>query len=292
MFVTNNGFSKAVGGAIAAGVMSVSLLAGASAQAADWSNTDIQYLYGRSYQDYDDHGNKIDDQAKSVITLEHADGWSYGDNYFFFDVSNPFGGNNGTDGLGKDGKGTVTYGEWSPRLSIGKTFFGKELGFGGIVKDTFLAANFEYSSGDFWARGHSILVGPGFSLDLPGFAFADINFYARKSYRDAMAKDTGLGGQVTIDWLYPFSIGSTSWSFGGFADYAFGEKGGVNIYGGNGTKANSLITQPQLLLDVGALMGAKPGVLKAGIEYDVWINKYGLDGANESNPLAMVMWTF
>ena len=284
MFVTNNGFSKAVGGAIAAGVMSVSLLAGASAQAADWSNTDVQYLYGRNYA----HTAGEDNVAHGVLTLEHSDGWSYGDNYFFFDISNPFGGNtNSMDG----GAGTATYGEWSPRLSIGKTFFGKELGFGGFVKDTFLAANFEYSSGGEYSRGHSILVGPGFSLDLPGFAFADINFYARKSYRDYVQSDTGLGGQVTIDWLYPFAIGSTQWSFGGFADFAYGEKGG-SAFGGSASKANSLITQPQLLLDVGALFGGKPGVLKAGLEYDVWINKFGIDGQNESNPLAMVMWTF
>ncbi|MEN6543865.1 outer membrane protein OmpK [Parvibaculum sp.] len=292
MFVTSKIFSKAVGGAIAGGVMAVSLMAGASAQAADWSNTDIQYLYGRSFQDYDKYGNKIDDQDKGVVSIEHASGWSYGDNYFFFDVSNPFGGNDGVDGRGGLGKGTVTYGEWSPRLSVGKIFAGKELGFGGIVKDTFLAANFEYSSGDHFATGHSILVGPGFSLDLPGFAFADINFYARKSYRQWIAKDTSLGGQVTIDWLYPFTIGSTQWSFGGFLDYAFGEKGGVTQYGGDASKTNSVITQPQLLLDVGALIGAKPGVLKAGIEYDVWLNKYGIDGANESNPNIMVMYTF
>ena len=46
---------------------------------------------------------------------------------------------------------------------------------------------------------------------------------------------------------------------------------------------------PQLLLDVGNLWGAEDR-LYAGVEYQVWRNKFGIEGADEDNPQLIVTW--
>jgi nucleoside-specific outer membrane channel protein Tsx len=217
--------------------------------AADWSTTNIQYLQGSGYQ-----LNPTSDMT--IMTFEHADGWGYGDNFFFFDVNYPMSTN------------TSYYGEYSPRLSLGK-MTGSDLSFG-PAQDVMLAFGLEF--------------GIGFPLKIPKFAFFDFNFYARQSYLDGVGSSQP-GYQATIDWLLPFSIGKSKWQFTGFVDYAFGENGGAFA------KADNLIAGPQLLVDLTNLMGAKgKGKVLGGVEYQVWNNKYGVDGVNESIPQVMLKW--
>lgn len=244
--------------------LALSLLAslGMTSQAADWSSTNVQLLYGSNYAD--DFG--IDDKSKAIMTIEHANGWKYGDNFMFVDIAN------------LESKGTSLYAEFSPRLSFGK-ITGKKLAFG-VVSDVLAAGTVEMGDGI-----RAYLLGVGFALDLPKFAFADINIYARKSYRDFAAQDTDIGGQVTIDWLLPFKLGTVDFAFEGFADYAFGEKGG------SAPKADNLIAGPRLLVNLGSLVGGKPGSLQAGIEYQIWRNKFGIKGVHEDVPQIMVKWT-
>ena len=228
--------------------------------AAEWSTTNVQILHGTSYAD--DFG--IDDKRKNVFTFEHANGWKYGDNFFFVDVSNP------------NAKGTGYYAEFSPRLSLGR-MTGKNLSLG-IVKDVLIAGTWEMGQG---VRAY--LVGLGVALDLPKFAFADLNLYSRKSYRDFVSDQTDTGFQVTIDWLLPFEVGGLKFAFEGFADYAWGEDGG------SVPKEDNLVAGPRLLLDAGDFWGAK-GALQVGVEYQIWRNKFGIDDMDEDVPQAMVKW--
>lgn len=231
-----------------------------AASAADWSSTNVQLLHGTKYAD--DGG--IDDKKKAVFTFEHANGWKYGDNFFFLDTSNP------------DARGTSHYAEFSPRLSLLKLAGGAEMK--GLVKDVLIAGTWEQGDG---VRAY--LVGPGLALNLPGFAFADINLYARKSYRDFVADQTDTGWQVTIDWLLPFELGGAKFAFEGFADYAWGEKGGTV------PKENNLVAGPRFLIDVGNFLGA-PGKVQAGVEYQVWRNKFGIKDVDENVPQIMIKW--
>lgn len=240
-------------------VLALSLLASASAasQAAEWSTTNVQLLHGEGYE--------LGDNSMAIMTMEHANGWKYGDNFFFLDVINPA------------AKGTSYYAEFSPRLSLGK-ISGKDLSFG-IVKDVLVAGTLEMGE-----DLRAYLLGIGLALDLPKFAFADINLYYRESKRDWLAVQTDAGAQVTIDWLLPFQLGGQKLAFEGFADYAWGEKGG------SAPKADNLIAGPRLLIDVGNWFGA-PGTLQAGVEYQIWRNKYGVKGVHEEIPQVMVKWT-
>lgn len=235
----------------------LAMFTGSTAYGADWSTTNIQYLQGSGYQ-----LNPTSDM--SIMTFEHADGWGYGDNFFFFDVTYPTSDN------------TSFYGEYSPRLSLGK-MTGSNLSFG-PVKDVMLAFGLEFGN-----NLHSTLYGVGLPLNIPKFAFADVNLYARNS--TVAGNSAQPGYQVTLDWLLPFSIGASKWQFTGFVDYAFGENGGA------GAKADNMVAGPQLLVDLTDTFGSKgKGKVLAGVEYQIWTNKYGVSGVNESIPQVMLKW--
>jgi nucleoside-specific outer membrane channel protein Tsx len=80
-------------------------------------------------------------------------------------------------------------------------------------------------------------------------------------------------------WLSPFNIGNLSFAFEGFFDYAF-DMDHVE---------DNIITAPRLMMDLGKLWGA-PDMLQVGVEYQIWRNKYGIDGIDEDVPQLMVKW--
>jgi nucleoside-specific outer membrane channel protein Tsx len=48
------------------------------AAALDWAHTDVQLLYGEGFI--------LGESQRATVTLEHAHGWEYGDNFFFIDL--------------------------------------------------------------------------------------------------------------------------------------------------------------------------------------------------------------
>lgn len=237
----------------------------ASAGAAKWSSTNVQYLYGDSYAQIgvDGEGNLGSTEvSSSVITLEHVNGWKYGDNFFFVDITN--------SDRGDPNKPTSYYGELSPRLSFSQ-LTGLDLS-AGIIKDVLFTATAEIGQGF-----HNNLYGVAVDLNIPHTPVAQINYYIRNEI--GAGKD--LGGQVTLVWLTPFSLGSVDFAFEGFFDYAFGMD----------HAENNIITAPRLLVDVGKAWGAK-GTLQMGIEYQIWRNKFGLKDIDEDVAQAMIKWIF
>lgn len=237
-----------------------------------FATTNVEYLYGTSYQDI---VNGEDDKA-SIITIEHFDVWKYGDNFLFVDITNP---DREGDVTGPGAKGYASYyAELSPRLSIGKTFFGKELAFGPF-SDVLLTSTLEIPDG----LEQVYLYGVAADLKLPLGSFFQTNLYVR----DNQDSHVGDGYQVTFAWGFPIKAGSLLFQFEGFFDYAFDQKG----------LEDNIITAPRFLLDLGQFFG-KPGCLQAGVEWQFWNNKFGikntLDGSgksnNESVPQAMIKW--
>jgi len=103
----------------------------ARAGSATWSSTNIQYLYGTSHEriEFDPEAGLYGvEESRSVITVEHVNEWKYGDNFLFFDITNPDRGDAQTP--------TSIYGEISPRLSFAK-MTGKKLS-RGLFKDVLL----------------------------------------------------------------------------------------------------------------------------------------------------------
>ncbi|WP_420467609.1 outer membrane protein OmpK [Panacagrimonas sp.] len=240
-----------------------------------FGTTNIQYLYGTTYADFnEDFSGFTDDDEASVITIEHFNVWKYGDTFLFVDITN---GEREGDDFATPGKGFGQYyGEISPRLSFGK-IFGTELKFGPVI-DLLFTSTLEIPSE---GVEQTYLYGLAADLKIPGTQFFQFNWYIRNPQSAALE----TGQQITLVWASPFSLGKTAWLFEGFFDYAWGEDPKVPGV----SYQDNIITAPRLLLDVGALFG-KAGILQAGVEYQIWRNKFGIDGMDEDVAQAMVKW--
>lgn len=223
-----------------------------------WQSTSMSLLYGTKNQAINFGTMEAEEVDKTIITMEHASGWKYGDNFFFFDLSQPFDTNSGI------------YGEWHPRLSASK-ITGQSVGMG-FIKDVLLATEINMDTG--W---RAYMYGLGFDLDIPHFKFFSINFFIR----DDMTINDSSTWQISPSWNIPFSLGGARFEFGGFLDYS----------GAQGQGEGQILTSPQLLLDVSNFAG-KPGNFFAGIEYQYWQNKKGVEGVDENYVQFMTKWFF
>lgn len=221
----------------------------------EWTSNNIQFLSGSGFELGSSHHN--------TITLEHADGWKFGENFLFMDFTQ------------RDDIGLEVYGEWYPRLSL-KKLLNKDLSLG-VFKDLSIVsginAGSEPSSDPFIAY----LLGAGISFDIPYAEFVQLDIMAFKSDD---VNSTGM--QITPVWSIPFSIGGLNFKFRGFLDWVSASATGGEDY---------ILTQPQLLLDAGDLLGHKNKVY-AGIEYWYWHNKFGIKGVTEQSIQATLLYSF
>ena len=234
----------------------LSLVISIPVQASDivqWHSTNIQALRGNHYE--------VGPKKRSIITLEHASGWNFGDLYTFCDLSF-------REGDADD----ILYCEITPRISLKKTT-GIDVSYG-ILKDLSLA--FQTEQGEDSLDRYS--YGIGIDLNLPYFKFFKVNNLIRNN-PDRQDKTF----QIYTAWSLPFEVSGAKFSFSGFADF-YGEEGGATV--------PSQQTQPSLLLDVGDLTWNEEGKFFAGVEYQYWHNKFGIDGVTESTPQLQAKWVF
>lgn len=231
-------------------ILFISLPLSAGANLLEWHTTNVQILRGKGFE--------LGDDIMGIATLEHANGWKYGDNFLFIDyfIDDP----------------NQSYGEFSPRLSFSK-ITGEDFSYG-LIQDVLLS--FTYEKGvDFDA----LLYGAAVDLNIPGFALAQLNAYAR----DNTSFSDDFGWQITGVWSRPFDLGNTKWVFEGYFDYAeFENRSGVRNF----------LTQPQLNLDLGHALGYEEGHLYTGVEIQYWDNKFGIDGIEEFAPQALIKYVF
>lgn len=192
------------------------LLFTSNSYSAIWSSTIIDYMYGTTFVD---SSTKKKDVKYDTITLEHASGWEYGDNFFFVDLTN----------LGSSS--ASAYAEFSPRFSTNKIF---NIQYGEVLTDILLAAQINVASG----QRRADLVGVGFDFQIPHFKFFNAALY----FRDSKGLDKSTY-QISFAWEANFNLG-INMKFAGFLDYA----------GKEGTSEANLITQPQLLWVVNKYM--------------------------------------
>lgn len=235
-------------------VVMCAVCVGGSARAGEWlqwHSSNVQLLRGHDY--------KVGEEQRTIVTLEHANGWKYGDNFGFIDLSYP------------DGEDSTYYLEVSPRLSLGK-MTGLDFSYG-LIKDVLISTTFEKGRG----QGPQYLYGGAVDLNLPGFKFFSANAYVHDS-----TELDGQTWQVTLAWNRPFEIGGLKFLAEGFADFQ----------GREDTSHSNQLISPRLLLDVGDLAGIGSDRVMAGVEYQYWHNKFGIDGVTESVPQVQLKWIF
>jgi nucleoside-specific outer membrane channel protein Tsx len=232
--------------------LSVGMLGGGQAIAGDllyWQNNSLTYLYGQNF--------KVNPEIQHTVTFEHADGWKYGDNFFFLDKI--FYNGDEDDLVGSN----TYYGEFQPRLSFGK-IFDQKIQFGPVT-DVLLAMTYEFGEGDV----ESYLIGPGFDLAIPGFDFFQVNFYNRTT--DGSRPGDNVW-QITPVWSYTIPVGNSDILIDGFMDWVVD-----NDENSRGTYHANLHFNPQVKYDLGKAMGWGEKQLYVGVEYDYWKDKYGID---------------
>lgn len=221
----------------------------------EWTSTNIQLLTGDGFE--------LGSSRHNTVTIEHADGWRYGENYLFMDI------------IQRDDIGLEVYGEWYPRLSLNK-ISNKDLSFG-LIKDFSIVGGINAGSEPSNDPFLSYLLGGGISLDIPHTEFIQLDVMA---YKQEAVNNVGI--QITPAWSIPFTLGGLDFKFRGFVDWvSAAATGGVDY----------ILTQPQLLLDLGQLSGHKDK-LYLGIEYWYWHNKFGTEGVNEQSAQATIMYNF
>ena len=241
-------------------ILASGLLAGGQANADDlllWQNNSLTYLYG--------HDFKINPEIQQTITFEHASGWSFGDLFFFTDLTKY-----NTDAQNSSGDGHTYYGELSPRLSFGK-ISGTDLSFGPI-KDVLLAFTYEFGEDD----NESYLIGPAVDLAIPGFNYFQLNTYLRTT--DGSRPGDNVW-QITPVWSYTLPVGDSDILIDGYMDWVVD-----NDENSRGEYQANLHFNPQIKYDLGKALKWGEKQLYVGIEYDYWKNKYGIkDGGFTSD---------
>jgi nucleoside-specific outer membrane channel protein Tsx len=223
-----------------------------------WTSHNLQVLYGNDFQ--------LGDKSRPTMTLEHSDGWQYGSNFFFVDM------------VDRNDVGIELYSELYSYLSFNK-ISGLNSSFG-IVKDISLMVGLNIGNKPESDSFKAYLLGLNFDLTNDWFNYLNLSVSAYKD--DNLKHKYGL--QVTPVWSLPFELAGIKFKFRGFTDFNFGNT--------NAAKNFSILSQPQLLLDVGDLADWKSDKVYIGTEYQHWHNKFGIKGIDEHVVQAMIIGFF
>ncbi len=231
------------------------------------NNVDARVTTSSNAQLLTGSGYELGSDDRDLLTIEHSRIFDRGDAFLFFDVSSDSGSNEAN-----------IYGEANLRLALPGPFqINHSMP---LVKRIYGASSLELGE-----ETHSYLVGLGTSLDFPKFRYFNVNLFLRQSRRDFIENDTDLGGQVNMNWQLPFVLGDWHMKFEGHLDYSFSENGG------DLPKHDNLNSAPRLLVDVSRWLGSQDSFF-AGIEYQIWRHKFGVQGVHENVVQAMVKVNF
>jgi nucleoside-specific outer membrane channel protein Tsx len=266
-----------------------------SSQAEIWSSTEVHYSSGTL--------DRVANQGTAdtaIMTFQHAGGHKYGDNFFFIDHLRYS--ENKDTGIYVADDSSEFYGEWYSNFSLG-AITGNDMSFG-AVKDIGIIAGFNFAPevDSTW-----FLPGVRLALDLPGFAFANLDITAYNHVGGASKNSVAFGVvdeessyMLDFNWAYPFKAGGLSWSIEGHAEYIAGRKQTNTRYDNFANKRvdgtvdleNWILMQPQLRMDLGEALGNEAGNFFVGIEYQYWKNKLGVKDQNESTVQLQTVWNF
>ncbi|MFL2771445.1 MAG: hypothetical protein ACJZ9F_10580 [Rhodospirillaceae bacterium] len=240
----------------------------------DWAVTEFQSNFGVIDTPTFAGGG---DNSTVVFTIEHSDGWAYGDNYFFIDLAKST-----TQFYNK----WDIYAEYYANFSfskIKKRKFSK-----GILADIGVIAGINW---DLDAKVVKYLPGIRFGLSLPGFDFANLDITAYIDDNAGLAKGGApkQGDSVMVDfnWGYPFSIGKLDFAVNGHLEYIHKRRDTL----GNQV-ASHVLNQEQIRWDIGKALNGTPGRVFIGLELSIWINKLGDRMTDEFAPQALFAYRF
>lgn len=238
------------------------------AQAADWSDSWIQYRVGNKFHE---PNNQLD-VKKNVVQLGYASGYKYGSNFFTVDALHS---DDADPAQGGDSGATEIYMVYRHQLHLGK-ILEKDLAFG-PVKDIGLTAGFDLNTKDTAVapRKRLLVAGPTLKFDVPGFL--DVSLMAAKEQNhnafgsQEKTRDFDTQALLNVSWGIPFTLGAVPLKFSGYLNYLSG-KG--KDYNGRETSPETT-SRSYLMADVGQMTMGRKNLFLMGIGFEYWRNKFG-----------------
>lgn len=257
------------------------LLVSLNVYSADWNDTSIGVRYGTQFSETG-AGRGI---TKTTYNFTHADGDSYGVNYFTVDTiisDSQDHAVNGTDGAQE------IYGFYQRTVPFSVLGFNDEAN--SYLNDISLLFRVDLGSKntDFGSRPRKYRLGLEFPVPIEnGFWNFSLSAYKETNYNGFVGEKVSFDPTWSVGSAWSIPVGPGS--FGGFVS-AIGPKGKDGF--GNETKT-------EILLRVNYLLNVGDSGLKVGLGYEAWRNMFGNDealdvtgGSRENTPMLMAEYHF
>lgn len=221
-----------------------------------FTRTEAQFLVGDRFKL---GSNTPDTNARATITINHFTKFEPGDLFFFIDFARELDG---------DRENSI-YGEVYAALDLSRLMDEQSDQWSWNLA-AIAGANIGNTSG-------ALLPGVRLNLKVPGFDLFSLYALAYETFRDGRDRDLKTTYQGTFVWNLPIiKDGDVRLlRFSGFLDVRGGR---------DDTQASTIITQPQIRLDIGHLLFDQPNKYHLGTEFSIIRNKFNVRGVNEFAP--------
>ena len=223
---------------------------------------------------------------EAALNISYANAYTYGSNFVSLDLEN-FGHQDPANIIGYQGQKATSssmefYGVFRTTLSGNALTNSKKFAIGPFSDIGFeVGADICTQDDVFASYKRMVVAGPQFSIAMPK-GFWNVSLHISKEWNtDAYAPKGATSfdavPELETAWLYPFSVGSVPVKFTGFLNVVAPTGRGDP---GEAKAGTEILAHPKLMVDVGALMGGKPGQFDAGVGYEYWYNKFGNQSKN------------
>lgn len=212
-------------------------------------STNVQLLYGENFEP--------NDEDLATLTPQHTGSAGIFEHYGFIDIY-----------FETNREDFSAYLEWYPKISLSGTS-NRSIG-AGLLTDILIGGGINTSiveGENSWVW----LAGPVWQFSLPRVDFFQLEtyYYQQLEYQGVTYDGTY---QITPAWDIHLPVTD---------QLRFRLEGFIDFIGDRGPGEHQIITQPQLLLDVGNFWDM-PGRMYIGTEYRYWYNKGGEEDITES----------
>ncbi len=227
------------------------------------------------------------DISRHGIEFKHVDAWKYGQNLVEIMINK----SSRTEPAAGGGDGVMgLYSIFRFGLGINRLAGRPVVAFGPLRDISLQAgANLETKNSTFAPQQRAFYFGPNLQFRV-GQAFLNVGISVRKEWNHnghaGAVERYRTNANVAPIWHIPFGLGRVRLAFDGTASFSTSK--GKDAAGRE--TVPEFMSRPQLKLDLGPVVGGKPGIAELGIGVEIWRNMYGkngdtVPGANQFTPL-------